>query len=830
MNPIPDPNTISSVSGGIVMLGNEVKPTFILDGQPVTLPSRSDLLAYTSAVERSHRRWADQPEEPQPPLYDLALPLDQGPNAYIDTRGLLLPMRVSEFSRQAAEVEAEPKDLVGVILAASRTILVGEPGSGKTTALERLAWLLAASTVQTALRQPEAAPVIPLYIALKQYCGEADLIPLVEGALNSAAVFAVNTTSARLLLHAQDVRFVLLLDGLNEFGRYTKEGRTAIQRMLANYPQLAVHATCRTADFNPDLETNPETAWLPTAQHWQVQQLVDSIRYWDDEEGESDVRLYLRRHLGNGKGKRLWDRLHGDERLRTLALNPLLLFMLKEVGGAQDGDLPADRGALVRSFVHSTRTLGAIDDKHERRKTLLVLESLGWRLQQERTLQCSVAVFDAVAGEISGVEVEQVCRLLVQHRLLLEDREQYRLLHQLVQEYAAAAHLVRQPDAEQKLAELAVDEWWRETVILALWLEPALQRTNFLQNLMRTPAVDLRVRVAAATLLGRRGLLAWLQQEDAGYIEPPMVKIPGGRAQLGGDDPDAYQNELPSCWVALEEFDLAVFPVTNAEYGCFMAAGGYDDPSLWTADGQAWLKGELALDTATEEQYRNVHRVLRTDIEQAIAKLREGQSFSDEDAAQWRVFAGWDEDEFVKVLAQDIVGEQQRQPAWWDDSRFNQPTQPVVSVTWYEAMAYAAWLSRVSGRCYRLPSEAQWEWAARRSRRRYPWGPAWDEAACNWSGSRLNAPAPVGVFRQGATPDGLEELAGNVYEWTLSLYQPYPYLADDGRENLSASGLRVLRGGSWYTSAQQVRCAYRDWLNPGFRNSFTGFRLARILS
>ena len=111
-----------------------------------------------------------------------------------------------------------------------------------------------------------------------------------------------------------------------------------------------------------------------------------------------------------------------------------------------------------------------------------------------------------------------------------------------------------------------------------------------------------------------------------------------------------------------------------------------------------------------------------------------------------------------------------------------------------------------------------------------PGATTWDPARCNWRGSALNRPNPVGVYTQGATKDGLQELGGNVYEWTTSLYRPYPYAAGDGRERTDVEGLRVARGGSWYTDKDTVRCAYRYGLNPGDWSNFRGFRLARILS
>jgi formylglycine-generating enzyme required for sulfatase activity len=88
----------------------------------------------------------------------------------------------------------------------------------------------------------------------------------------------------------------------------------------------------------------------------------------------------------------------------------------------------------------------------------------------------------------------------------------------------------------------------------------------------------------------------------------------------------------------------------------------------------------------------------------------------------------------------------------------------------------------------------------------------------------------VGVYPYGATPDGIEEMAGNVYDWTATIFRGYPYDPDDGREDPLADGLRVLRGGSWYVRKESVRCAFRAWYSPWFMNLYFGYRLARTLS
>ena len=258
-------------------------------------------------------------------------------------------------------------------------------------------------------------------------------------------------------------------------------------------------------------------------------------------------------------------------------------------------------------------------------------------------------------------------------------------------------------------------------------------------------------------------------------------------------------------------------------------------------DRLPWLRGQADMEP-TLRWWRWVAEVVRRDPELPDRTVREKRARPQE-AETWKWAAAADAEELAETIRQALgQTEAPGAPRLWDDRAYNDPSQPVVGVCWYEAMAYCAWLTERINESpnqriiVRLPSEAEWEKAARwdgKRARRFPWGDDWDPFQCNSLEGRVLTTTPVGIYPDGVSPCGALDMVGNVWGWTCSLWgsdieRPafeYPYDPEDGREDEESGDLRVLRGGSWHDDRDFARCAFRFRVDPHFSGSDLGFRL-----
>lgn len=169
------------------------------------------------------------------------------------------------------------------------------------------------------------------------------------------------------------------------------------------------------------------------------------------------------------------------------------------------------------------------------------------------------------------------------------------------------------------------------------------------------------------------------------------------------------------------------------------------------------------------------------------------------------------------------------QPGYWMDTNFNHPKMPVVAVSWHEAAAYCNWLSKATGKRYRLPTEAEWERAARGGDEGlpYPWGDVPPDMLPDYAKRWKNGPEPVGLYA--ANPYGLYNLGDNVHEWCADWHDSDYYTRSPERNPQGPvdGNRRASRGGSWRHHIKVTRTAARSSIPPEFQYADYGFRVAK---
>lgn len=251
-----------------------------------------------------------------------------------------------------------------------------------------------------------------------------------------------------------------------------------------------------------------------------------------------------------------------------------------------------------------------------------------------------------------------------------------------------------------------------------------------------------------------------------------FVPVPGGDTHIGGldSDPQAYSTELPASNIFIPDFWIGEIPITLAQFRAFVKHTGYVTTAEKNNSGFSRFDG----------------------------KWKEGQGVT------WKV-------PFVN-----------------DSPNLKKGLHPVTMVSWYDAIEFCKWLKVLIGLDVQLPSEAEWEKAARGNKMiLYPWGnsPPSPEF-CNYGNQLYGNTKQAGMYdSKYNSPYGCRDMSGNIWEWTRSIYKDYPYNSSDGRETLSGNERRVIRGGAFISLPIDLRCSARKPMEPEKGSSFLGFRV-----
>jgi formylglycine-generating enzyme required for sulfatase activity len=401
---------------------------------------------------------------------------------------------------------------------------------------------------------------------------------------------------------------------------------------------------------------------------------------------------------------------------------------------------------------------------------------------------------------------DQILRLAVSAKIIEMpvDRLTVRFYHQLLQEYFAAHQMLKKDPAN--LADLW--RWpWLETE-MPLWIRP---EGNY-EPLPPPPPTGWE----ETTILA-----AGLVSENDNHLVQALLKINpvlAGRCLLQGQAKvvrairQAIINQLLSA-IANPQVALRVRIAVGDVLG---GLGDFRIGEMVVIPAGEFLMGEG----------REQHELFLSDYQLGKFPVTNAEYERFIEAGGYQDKSFWTEAGWIEI------GQNQNEPRFWQDARFNRPNQPAIGLSWYECVAYCRWLSAETGQLYRLPTEAEWEKGARGvDGRIYPWGN-------EFGASRLNARAgdqkvctstPVGIYPTGISPFGLFDCAGNVWEWCTTRWKkPFPYDVNQDEwqaDYLEGQNLRVLRGGSWNYKTEVTRCAYRLKFQPYGWTERGGFRV-----
>ncbi len=743
-----------------------------------------------------------------------------------------------------------------------RLVLLGDPGSGKSTFVNFVALCMAGQELDhpranlDLLRSPlpdeegddekELQPwghgsLLPVRVVLRDFAARG----LPAGAERPAArhlweFIAASLGEASLGGYApflykelQEKGGLLLLDGLDEVPEAESRRerlRKTVEEMVKSFPKCRVLLTSRTYAYENQgwkLRGFREAVLAPFSDG----QILRFVSRWYTQAAAAGK---ITEADAAGRAELLRRAIFASNRLRGLAQRPLLLTLMASLHAWRGGSLPEKREQLYSDAVElllnlweAQRVVQGLDGKpilmqpslaqylavgtDKVRKALEELAFTVHASQGDRLDTADVAEGDLVSRLMDlrqnpATNPAELVDYLSQRAGLLVPRgvKVYTFPHRTFQEYLAACHLTDE-DFPTSLAELGRNDpdRWREVVLLA-------------------GAKAVRGTASSAWQLARE--LCCREPGEAGCsIEDAWGAHLAGQVLAESADltrklgeANRRQLELLRRWhVHLLRSDF-LSARERALAGRTLARLGDPrfDPERWYLPDEPFLGFvEVPAGTFRMGEGQNEHQVTVPGFYIARYPVT---------VAQLRAFVDESGYEVTPSALEGFANE------------------PAVRVSWHDAMAYCHWISEklraVESSLHRgglratLPSEAEWEKAARGADGRvYPWGDEPDPDRANYDDTGIGEPSTVGCFPRGASPYGCEELSGNVWEWTRSLYEhPEAGKERNLREDSSQEAPRVLRGGSYIDYSRGVRCSFRFRFDPMFRGGNLGFRVVLL--
>ena len=776
-------------------------------------------------------------------------------------------------SRHAPSDDAEPGEEAGelalnqVLGLGNRLVIIGGPGSGKTTVLLHMAWALASSLLagdseparsRLGLTTTPSRLPLPIFVPLASFARYRRNLPATAPARDGTLAHFIShhliskqadfdlpaDFFVQLLKDGRDV--LLMLDGLDEVANEDERAqvRQSVEELVSGRQAMRILVTCRTVAYR-----SGKTALGSGFREIAVQPL-DFDQHIAPMVEQAYTCIYPQD--AGLRGARIRDLLDGMQRLEAerrarlggdaeaLIDSPLMVRLLLIVH-VNNRSLPDERADLFDKAVNALLQVNYGLD--EQVNTEL---STDWKLF--RDMAQHLAFHMHRQGRDQGREIEEPAlkkalreeaelKLRIddflaharQRGSVLEERDgAYRFIHLAFQEFLAARYLREVTGGDGREAILAFlnerleDPWWREPILLLagyMGANAAKSAREFVGALAKSGTTP-NAQFSAAELAGTAAL-EWRESGEttrSGCAERIVHLFSNATALM--DSQPVFRARAADTLARLGDprFDrqrfylpadeMLGFVHIPADPGFKIGTRQVDATRVGTIIGGSVPDGEIN-DTATPTPDFFIARYPVT-------------------VAQFRAF----------VAAKGFrIGDA--------DALRDPDSRPIRYIAWREALAYSEWLNRVlatapelqrneAARLVRagkwqasLPSELEWEKAARGGLASavFPWGDTPDPNRANDSDSEIGDTSVVGCFPANAF--GLHDMIGNVWEWTRSRYGSYPYRPDDGRDSPEPKDddMMVVRGGAWSNHRVNARCACRDWIQPEDRFVLLGFRV-----
>lgn len=748
-----------------------------------------------------------------------------------------------------------------------RLVLLGEPGAGKSTYLNFLAYCLATRFLNSKDTEGHLLPewpetdTLPILVTLREFArtlpkqsgGNPEPRRLWDFIIEELDAQNLSFVSVPLRQALKEGKTLIMLDGLDEVAReHLKLVRDTVMAFDRRYPSNRYIVTSRTLSYSLD----PSDLRLP----WPTFELapldVEKVDRFIETWFTTLARVgTVRPEEIASLARRLQNALRRPD-LRQMATNPLLLTVMALLH-THKGRLPDSRVLLYEDIADILlwrweMVKAGKDDEvlslrqllMEANRTEVDLKRLLWQLAFEAQTQTS-GEYTGNAGDVSEVKLlkslatlndnnytwaQRVAETVRLRTGLLLERTSgtFTFTSRSLQEYFAGAHLTAQADFVANCIELLKQDWylWREVILLAterlaflvgdtsrpLALVGELCPSRIAHNELAWRNVWLAGDILLA--VGTQRLESYaLGSELIARVQERLVELlareglsPLERARAG-DTLGKLGDPRPDVYFLPDEPDLRLVEIPA---GLFIMGSRNEDKEAWDNEKPAH---QVSLPTYYIARYPVT-------------------------VTQYRAFV-------------EASGYQPADP----EGLAGISNHPIVSVNWYDALAYCEWLTNHlrawegtpeslssllrKGWIVTLPSEAEWEKAARGADGRiYPWGDEFDPNRANTSETGIGNTTAVGSFPGGASWYGLLDMTGNVWEWTRSSWgraletpdYSYPYRPDDGRENLQVSReiYRILRGGSFYENRRFSRTTFRMSSPPNLWRGIIGFRVAVV--